>query len=190
MSEKKQQAETLEEQKKRQAYGLQYHQFPVQKLKETFRIQDGEISYLDKFPKKICNLWLERWNDDEVFPRKQENTVCNFEMSLTDSPDTSTWSYKIQLEVCAGWMDRLMKIQKFDDFVKFMNAQHSQEPHGLNDFVLTHAKRDQKLAETWITWSKIFKPRVGLILKEKVQYPPVYESEYYRERGMEYQRRI
>lgn len=171
---------------KRLAYGLKWDQFPTRKLKETFQIKDGEISYLDNFPNKICKIESERYNDH---PPEKENVVCKFEIYFTDSSGTGTsdWSYKIQLEVRAVLMDELMNIQVLDDFIKFLQMQNSFDSK-LNDYVIKHKNRDHKIVEIWVAWIKIFKPRAKLILKKPIRYPLVTESEYYRERGQFYYR--
>lgn len=174
---------------KRLAYGLKWDKFPVQKLKETFLINDGEIPYLDAFPKKICKLESERYIAKSE-PMMQKYVVCKFEMYMTDTGGTSDWSYKIQLEVDADRMNNLSRIQTREEFVAFLVAQHTECPLKLNDYVIRHVKRDQKMSETWIGWNKIFKPRSRLLLKEPIRRPFVSESEYYRERGEFYQRRI
>lgn len=178
------------EESKRLAYGLKWDQFTVQKLKETFQINDSEIPYLDAFPKKICKLESERYIDCRSETTTQKDVVCKFEMYLTDSGGTSNWSYKIQLEVYADRMNDLLGIQTFDDFTTFLVTQHSEALLKLNDYVIRHVNRDQKMSETWICWNKIFKPRSRLLLKTPIRRPPVFESEYYRERGKFYQRRI
>ena len=140
-------------------------------VKEIFEIAEGEIPYLDANPKLFCKIEMERCVE---FGFKDHEVICKAEIFFTPRPGTSNWFYKIGLEIYISAMKNFLKIESFNDFKDFLMRQYNEAPHKLNNHAITHEKKDQKLHEVWVAWNKIFKPRLGNILKKPISYPPVY----------------